>query len=923
MLIRRIRPALAASMLTAALLMTGCGNNPEKLVASAKESLAKHDRNGAIIHLKNALQANPDLGEARLLLGSSQLEAGDVIAAEKELRKARELKVSDDEVVPPLARALVAKGDFKGAIDEFGKTELATDKSRADLAATMGQAQMAAGNIEGAKEGFAAALKAVPNYPPALLGEARLQAAAGDPQGALATLDPVLVASPDLAEGWVLKGDITASQLKLDDALVAYRKAVELRSDSLPVHARIASTLMQQGKLADAGAEVDAMKKIAPKHPQTLYFQALLAFREKNFVSAREAIQQHLRAVPDSLPGLMLEGGIEYQLGSFAKAEDSLKKALAKSPKQRLARILLVNTYLRSGQPARALDTLKPLMDEGDAGAEVLALAGDVYMRNGNTKEAERAFAKAAALDPKDANKRTALALSHVQAGDAERGLKELEEVAAGDAGIRADLALIAASTRDRKYDTALTAIAALEKKQPDKPLAHSLRGAVYAAKGDRAAARTSFERALSLDATDFAATMGLAELDLKDNKPEDARKRFEALVAKDPKNARALLTIAELSAQRGATTDEVVALVGKAIAADPNAVAPRLALISYLLRSKEPKRAAAAAQDALAALPDRPELLDAVGQAQLAAGDANQAITAFGKLVQARPDAPESYIRLASAQVAAKDPEAAAQNLKKALALRPDMVNVQQMLVRLNLEAGREADALAMAREIQKQRPKQSVGYILEGDINVAKKAWPAAIAAYRTGLKNAGTADALIRLDAALRYSGSAAEADKALATFMHEHPDNREIRMYLAEVALGKKDWAGSAARYKEVLALKPDDALALNNLAYASGQMKDPKALEYAEKALKLAPDNPSVLDTYGMLLVDKGDMKRGVQYMQRAAELAPAASSIRLNLARALLKDGQKPAAKKELETLAKLGDRFPEQAEVTKLMQGL
>ena len=66
-------------------------DNPEKLVASAKESLAKNDRSAAVIQLKNALQKNPDLGEARLLLGKALLEQGDLAAAEKELRRAREL----------------------------------------------------------------------------------------------------------------------------------------------------------------------------------------------------------------------------------------------------------------------------------------------------------------------------------------------------------------------------------------------------------------------------------------------------------------------------------------------------------------------------------------------------------------------------------------------------------------------------------------------------------------------------------------------------------------------------------------------------------------------------------------------------------------------------------------------------------------
>ena len=121
--------------------------------------------------------------------------------------------------------------------------------------------------------------------------------------------------------------------------------------------------------------------------------------------------------------------------------------------------------------------------------------------------------------------------------------------------------------------------------------------------------------------------------------------------------------------------------------------------------------------------MPDQPELLEAAGQAQLAAGDTHQAVAAFRKLAQVRPGAPEPYIRMASAQMAAKDPDGAMQSLKKALALRPDLVNVQRAMIKVNLDAGREADALTMARDVQKQRPKESIGYMLEGDIYVVEK--------------------------------------------------------------------------------------------------------------------------------------------------------------------------------------------------------
>src|SRR5258705_2700126 len=82
-------------------LLAGCGpSTPEALVASAKEYLAKNDRNAAVIQLKTALQTNPDDAEARFLLGKSLLETGEVASAEKELRKAAELKYPSDHIAP-------------------------------------------------------------------------------------------------------------------------------------------------------------------------------------------------------------------------------------------------------------------------------------------------------------------------------------------------------------------------------------------------------------------------------------------------------------------------------------------------------------------------------------------------------------------------------------------------------------------------------------------------------------------------------------------------------------------------------------------------------------------------------------------------------------------------------------------------------
>lgn len=327
----------AAWALLVVTLLAGCsGATPEAMLASGKDYLARNDRPAAVIQLRNALQKNPDLAEARYLLGQTLLELGEVQAAEKELRKASDLKYSPDDVIPPLARAMLLSGESKKVITEFGKTELTPADAKADLQTTLGQAHLALGNRDAASTAFAAALAEKSGYPPALLGQARLKARTREqlPE-ALAIVETALASAPKLTEAWQFKGDILAAQGQSDPALAAYRSAVEVKPDFLPAHSQIVVQYSQQGKVDEAAKQLETMKKVAPKHPNTLYLQALLAYQKKDFAAAREAIQQELRLTPDYLPGLLLAGVIEIELKSYAQAEANSSKFCSRSPASR------------------------------------------------------------------------------------------------------------------------------------------------------------------------------------------------------------------------------------------------------------------------------------------------------------------------------------------------------------------------------------------------------------------------------------------------------------------------------------------------------------------------------------------------------------------------------------------------------------
>ena len=124
-------------------LLTGCeGESTEKMVLSAKGYLAKNDSKAAIIELKNALQKNPGLAEARFLLGRTLLHSGDATSAAVELRKAIDLKYPETQVVPELAKALNASQDYRKLTDQFGSTTLAERKATADLKSQIAMAYM-------------------------------------------------------------------------------------------------------------------------------------------------------------------------------------------------------------------------------------------------------------------------------------------------------------------------------------------------------------------------------------------------------------------------------------------------------------------------------------------------------------------------------------------------------------------------------------------------------------------------------------------------------------------------------------------------------------------------------------------------------------------------------------------------------------
>lgn len=905
-------------------MLAGCfSKTADQYLLDAKAALDKKDNAAAVIQLKNALQENPSLQEARFLLGKASLDIGDARGAIIELEKAKELGQPADDVTPALARAMFAAGQAENLLRTYGNTRLGSPAAMADLKATLAIAYGSLGQTTQAAESIKAAIAADgSNFRAQVIG-IRLAAANGATDEAFNGVNRLLAKLPKESEVWELKGDLFLRSGKYGDALKSYREAVALNKGNLGSQIGIMTLLLRQKDLEGATAQLATLRAVKTRPEQVLMFTAVLALEKGDLKLAQESVQVLLKSAPEDVRVLHLAGAIEFHKGALLEADNFLTKALQAAPDSNDTRILLGQTKMREGDSAKAIELLQPLLLPEGGSAEALAIAAEAYLQTGELKRAEECFAKASQLNPKDVRSRVALAQMEISRGRLAEGVAALRTIAASDPSPLPDLALVTALTQRQDWPQALVAISQLEGKTSGRPTAAQLRGGVNLASGNRVQARKDFETALKIDPLFFPAAQSLAALDAEEKRYDAAKARFKKILAEQPASMPANLALVAISAKAGATKEELVDMLDKVIKLVPTEAPPRIALVEAQIQNKDLKAAKTAAQEAVTALPENPQVWDLLGQVQTLSGDANQALIAFNTWASLVPKSPEPPLAIAKVYAMQGDKAAQVRSIKRSLNIKPDYLQAQVALFAAEMGQGHFVEARRIAQEIRAQRPAEAVGLTLSGDLNAKQKNWVAAAADYRAGLKLQPVSDLAVKLHQTLISAGKLADAKIWETDWMTAHPQDVAFLEYLSNLALSKQDYGLVEQRYLAILKSQPDNAAVANNLAWLLHETKRPGALAYAEKANQIAPDHPAFLDTLASIYADSGQPEKALATQKRAVVLAPDFALHRLHLARYYIALGRKDEARTELTLLAALGDEFAQQPEVNKLLSSL
>jgi len=288
---------------------------------------------------------------------------------------------------------------------------------------------------------------------------------------------------------------------------------------------------------------------------------------------------------------------------------------------------------------------------------------------------------------------------------------------------------------------------------------------------------------------------------------------------------------------------------------------------------------------------------------ARLLVNDRNyeEARKEFERLGKDFPENTDVTMAVALLAMELKDYAAAEQTLRRALAQNPkDSDTIRLYLGQVDEERKRFDDAKRWYQEVGRgdQYIPAQVRYAgvvaKEGDLAGARRYLQ------QLPVQNNQQRVQLIQAEAQLlRDQSQYQEAYDLLGRSLDKLPNYPDLLYDYAMAAEKVNRVDVLESNLKKLIVIKPDHAHAYNALGYTLAERNErlKEAEEYIDKALKISPDDPFILDSKGWVLYRRGQTKEALVYLRRAFAERPD-PEIAAHLGEVLWAQGQKDEAEK-------------------------
>ena len=742
------------------------------------------------------------------------------------------------------------------------------------------------------------------------------------------------------SQRYVASGNKYFSRGQYKEASILYRRALAKDLRRPDAWYRLGLVNARLGELPEARKDFSRAMELDPSNQDAvvqlgdldLAFYLLDPPGGRVFLAdLKEITERMLKRDSRSFDGLRFSGNIALALNDTAGAILKFQQANLEKPDQPDLTLTLVQTLFAARRDQEGESLAGMQLDRQKTFAPLYDALYVHYMRRNRPDLAEQILLRNIANNPTRAGCLTELAFHYFllhRAADMRAAIDRLTSdpkafpdgrLEAGDFYVRvrdypAALAQYEAGERhtpkkSRAYrkkmaevlatqgarDQAGKIVAGLLKDDAKDPEALALHATLMLASGDPGQMKAAIAELQPLIAkmprnAALHFNLGRAYMALPDRRnQEKAREQLEAALRLDPHHGPAKLAWAELALARGEPVRTVEA-AAQVLSEDSTNLAARLIRARAFVNMAEPEKAREELATALQMHPDSNE-----GREQLAELDFRE---------QRYKDAEEGFRAL----LQANDSRGVAGLLKTQIA------------------QGQFERAVQLASDLVKQSPDRSEPRLALAETLVAAGGDSAAAAQFQILIDKAGnTAKGsmlYLQMGEAKLRGGDIPGASAAFQTARQRTPS--DARPVLDLALLYDRTGRDEQARkeYEIVIQLQPENATALNNLAYLEAEegVDLNQALAHAQRAQQKLPGDLDVQDTLALVYIRKNLTSEGIRMLRELVSRKPDSAPFHLHLALALYQKGDRPWAKRELETALRHQPSAKEQNEIRELL---
>jgi tetratricopeptide (TPR) repeat protein len=737
-------------------------------------------------------------------------------------------------------------------------------------------------------------------------------------------------AAPNDPQLWFLLGYAARLNGNLQQSVDAYNRGLRLNPSSLDGQSGLAQAYNLIGRTDQAEKLLAQVVTADPRRADDTLLLGDMYLRSKDAPHAVDWLLKAERMQSSARAELLL--ALAYQQTNQTDlANHYLQLAEHRDPNNPEVQRSMAGYYREVGKYDQAISTLKSIHNPKP---DIVAELAYTYQLSGQPNESAKLYAQAANSVPKDLNLQLAAAQAEVAAGATDKANSFLERAAGIDAknyklhAISGQIAQLQDHTQDavkeylsaignlpanpaegplygiqlhmdleslyqklgeddaahRELTTASAAINALDGSGPNRAAYLRLRALIRSNTGELDGALSDINEALALNASDPASMQLDGDILMKLGKTEDAIAVYKKILAADPDNRFALISVGYASRAAGRNQD-AEKYFERLAQADPSLYVPYLALGDLYAASHEYSKAETAYGDGYKHSPQTALIVAGGMNAAIEAHDLSLGKEWLGRVTDDMLSEPqilrekERYLSFSGQY------EESAQVGEQAIKALPKDRDVVVYLGYDYLHLGRYDELLALTTKYHDVLPKEPDIPLLQGYVH---------------------------------KHEGQSEEAKQDFTAVLDRDPDVVTAYVNRGYMLNDLHQPEPAAADFEAALKREPNDGEAHLGLAYANLDLSKPQAAvrqaDLAEKSLGDSRDIHVIRATaYG-----REDLlsKAATEY-RAALKFTPDDGALHLGLGSALFSQRRYHAAIEELEIAEKYS---PENANVEAML---